>query len=103
MAQKVTSQGGADAHPKMGTKAQGPSLRLFPAADEDQVGKLQPSTRAHTPQHGASEEPKDLLEYVIAHEMVHLIEPTHSDRFIGILEKYYPTGAKPEPNSTNYR
>jgi predicted metal-dependent hydrolase len=35
--------------------------------------------------------PKDLLEYVIAHEMVHLIEPTHSDRFIGILEKYYPT------------
>jgi predicted metal-dependent hydrolase len=35
--------------------------------------------------------PKDLLEYVIAHEMVHLIEPTHNDRFIGILEKYYPT------------
>jgi predicted metal-dependent hydrolase len=35
--------------------------------------------------------PKDLLEYVIAHEMVHLIEPTHSDRFIGILEKHYPT------------
>ena len=35
--------------------------------------------------------PKDLLEYVIVHEMVHLIEPTHSDRFIAILEKYYPT------------
>jgi hypothetical protein len=35
--------------------------------------------------------PKDLLEYVIAHEMVHLIEPTHSDRFIRILEKHYPT------------
>jgi predicted metal-dependent hydrolase len=34
--------------------------------------------------------PKDLLEYVIAHELVHLIEPTHSDRFIGILEKHYP-------------
>jgi predicted metal-dependent hydrolase len=35
--------------------------------------------------------PTDLLEYVIAHEMVHLIEPTHSDRFIGILAKHYPT------------
>jgi predicted metal-dependent hydrolase len=35
--------------------------------------------------------PKDLLEYVIAHEMVHLIEPTHSDRFIGILDKHYPS------------
>jgi len=35
--------------------------------------------------------PKDLLEYVIVHEMVHLIEPTHSDRFVAILQKNYPT------------
>lgn len=34
--------------------------------------------------------PKDLLEYVIVHEMAHLIEPTHSDRFIAILEEHYP-------------
>jgi predicted metal-dependent hydrolase len=35
--------------------------------------------------------PKDLLEYVIVHEMVHLIEPTHSERFVGILGEHYPT------------
>ena len=35
--------------------------------------------------------PKDLLEYVIVHEMVHLIEPIHSDRFIAILEEHYPS------------
>ena len=35
--------------------------------------------------------PKDLLEYVIVHEMVHLIEPVHSERFISILEKHYPS------------
>lgn len=35
--------------------------------------------------------PKDLLEYIIVHEMVHLIEPTHSDRFIAILDEHYPT------------
>jgi predicted metal-dependent hydrolase len=35
--------------------------------------------------------PKDLLDYVIAHEMVHLLEPTHSDRFIAILNEHYPT------------
>lgn len=35
--------------------------------------------------------PKDLLEYVIVHEMVHLIEPTHSERFVVLLEKHYPT------------
>ncbi len=35
--------------------------------------------------------PKDLLEYVIVHEMAHLIEPTHSDRFIAILQEHYPS------------
>ena len=34
--------------------------------------------------------PRDLLEYVIVHEMVHLIEPTHSERFLAILGKHYP-------------
>jgi len=35
--------------------------------------------------------PKNLLEYVIVHEMVHLIEPTHSERFLTILSEHYPT------------
>ena len=35
--------------------------------------------------------PRDLLEYVVVHEMVHLTEPTHSDRFISILENHYPS------------
>ncbi|RFC32825.1 MAG: hypothetical protein DID92_2727745057 [Candidatus Nitrotoga sp. SPKER] len=35
--------------------------------------------------------PKDLLEYVIVHEMAHLIEPTHSDRFTVIIEEHYPS------------
>lgn len=34
--------------------------------------------------------PKHLLEYVIVHEMAHLLEPTHSDRFLAILDKHYP-------------
>lgn len=35
--------------------------------------------------------PKDLLEYVVVHEMAHLLEPNHSDRFVAILNEYYPT------------
>ena len=35
--------------------------------------------------------PKDLLEYVIVHEMIHLLEPTHSERFVALLTKHYPT------------
>ena len=34
--------------------------------------------------------PKDLLEYIIVHEMAHLIEPTHNERFMAILDRHYP-------------
>lgn len=35
--------------------------------------------------------PKDLIEYVVVHEMVHLIEPTHNDRFVAVLDEQYPS------------
>ena len=35
--------------------------------------------------------PKDLVEYVILHEMVHLIEPTHNERFVALLDEHCPT------------
>jgi predicted metal-dependent hydrolase len=34
--------------------------------------------------------PKDLLEYVVVHEMLHLLEPTHSERFFALLNQHYP-------------
>lgn len=34
--------------------------------------------------------PKDLLEYVVVHEMAHLIVPTHSERFVALLTDHYP-------------
>lgn len=35
--------------------------------------------------------PRDLLEYVVVHEMAHLLEPTHNERFVAILDQHYPT------------
>lgn len=35
--------------------------------------------------------PKDLIEYVVVHEMLHLMEPTHNDKFIAVLTEHYPT------------
>ena len=35
--------------------------------------------------------PRDLLEYVVVHEMLHLIEPNHSQRFVDLLTQHYPT------------
>jgi predicted metal-dependent hydrolase len=34
--------------------------------------------------------PRDLLEYIIVHEMAHLIEPTHNERFVALLDQHYP-------------
>jgi hypothetical protein len=35
--------------------------------------------------------PKDLLEYVVVHELLHLLEKTHNDRFVAMLARHYPT------------
>ena len=34
--------------------------------------------------------PKDLVEYVVVHEMLHLLEPTHNVRFIALLTRHWP-------------
>ena len=34
--------------------------------------------------------PKDLFEYVVVHEMLHLVEPIHSERFLGLMSKHFP-------------
>jgi hypothetical protein len=35
--------------------------------------------------------PQDLLEYIIVHELAHLVEPTHNERFTALLDQHYPT------------
>jgi predicted metal-dependent hydrolase len=34
--------------------------------------------------------PKDLVEYVIVHEMMHLLVPSHNDHFMALMNKFYP-------------
>jgi predicted metal-dependent hydrolase len=35
--------------------------------------------------------PRDLLEYVVVHEMLHLIAPTHSEAFLVLLREHWPS------------
>jgi|ERR1043166_4394308 predicted metal-dependent hydrolase len=37
-----------------------------------------------------AKKPKVCLEYILVHEMAHLIEPTHNARFIAVLECFLP-------------
>lgn len=34
--------------------------------------------------------PKDLVEYVVVHEMLHLLEPTHNEQFVQLLARHWP-------------
>lgn len=37
-----------------------------------------------------AKKPRECLEYLIVHEMVHLLEPTHNARFIALMDRYMP-------------
>lgn len=34
--------------------------------------------------------PKECLEYIVVHEMAHLLEPTHNARFIALMDQFMP-------------
>lgn len=37
-----------------------------------------------------AKKPPECLEYIIVHEMAHLLEPTHNDRFIALMDRLMP-------------
>ena len=37
-----------------------------------------------------AKKPKDCLEYIVLHEMVHFIEPTHNARFVALMDRFMP-------------
>ena len=34
--------------------------------------------------------PRECLEYIIVHEMVHLLEPSHNQRFVALMDQFLP-------------
>ena len=38
-----------------------------------------------------AKKPTECLEYILVHELVHLIEPTHSQRFVALMDKFLPS------------
>lgn len=35
-----------------------------------------------------AKKPPECLEYVVVHEIAHLLEPTHNKRFIGLMDRF---------------
>ena len=38
-----------------------------------------------------AKKPSERLEYIIVHELIHLLEPTHNTRFVALMDRYMPT------------
>jgi predicted metal-dependent hydrolase len=38
-----------------------------------------------------AKKPKECLEYIVVHEMTHLLEPTHNARFIALMDRFMPS------------
>jgi predicted metal-dependent hydrolase len=37
-----------------------------------------------------AKKPAECLEYIVVHEMIHLLEPTHNSRFIALMDQFMP-------------
>jgi predicted metal-dependent hydrolase len=37
-----------------------------------------------------AKKPRQCLEYIVVHEMTHLLEPTHNGRFLGLMDRFMP-------------
>ena len=54
-------------------------------------GSCNPDTRIIRLNTELAKKPRECLEYIIVHEMVHLLEPTHNARFQGLMDRFLPT------------
>ena len=59
-------------------------------AHEDEVGQLQHPGAADLAEPGTGQEAPHCLEYVVVHEMMHLLERHHNKRFQGLLDQHLP-------------
>ncbi len=53
-------------------------------------GSCNPKARTVRLNTELAKKPVECLEYILVHELLHLLEPTHNARFIALLDKYLP-------------
>ena len=90
VAQVAAARGGAPTHPQVGAEAGVEVAGYFLQRMKTKWGSCNHRAGNIRLNTELVKKPKDLLEYVVVHEMLHLIEPTHSERFIAILIRALP-------------
>lgn len=70
----------------MGVKAQ----RIFVQRMKTRWGSCNPTTGNIRLNTELAKKPPECLEYILVHELAHLIEPTHNARFLALLDRFIP-------------
>jgi predicted metal-dependent hydrolase len=72
------------------TLAQLSTFRIAGAADETKWGSCNPGSRSIRLNTDLAKKPRECLEYIVVHEMAHLIVRHHNDRFKSIMDQHLP-------------
>jgi predicted metal-dependent hydrolase len=64
--------------------------RLFVRKMKTRWGSCNPSSKSIRFNTDLAKKPKSCLEYIVVHELAHLIEPNHNPRFVAILDHFMP-------------
>jgi len=64
--------------------------RFFVQQMRTKWGSCNPLARTIRLNTELAKKPKECLEYIVLHEMVHLIEPTHNARFVALMDRFMP-------------
>jgi predicted metal-dependent hydrolase len=64
--------------------------RLYVQQMKTKWGSCNPNTQTIRLNTELAKKPKECLEYVVIHEMVHLLEPTHNARFVALMDRSIP-------------
>ncbi len=70
----------------MGVKAR----QLFIQRMKTKWGSCNPKAATIRINTDLAKKPRECLEYLVVHELTHLIEPTHNDRFRALMDKFMP-------------
>lgn len=72
--------------PLMGVKVE----RFFVQTMKTKWGSCNPKARSIRLNTDLAKKPSECLEYIVVHEMTHLLEPTHSNRFTTLMDQVMP-------------
>ena len=64
--------------------------RFFVQRMKTKWGSCSPGTGGIRLNSELAKKPTQCLEYIVVHEMVHLLEPTHNVRFVALMDQFMP-------------